>query len=488
MMTDLGDDLRQQRLAKLQKLREAGIDPYPLRFKRSHEVAQVLAEFDALDGQEVTIAGRLVAIRAMGKASFAHIMDGSGRIQIYVRLDHIGEDQYGLFKLFDIGDFIGVTGRPFRTKTGEATIEAHSIAMLSKSLRPLPEKWHGLTDVEKRYRYRYLDLISNPVAREIFRVRGAAIAAMRRFLLERGYIEVETPILQPIYGGAAAKPFTTHYNVLDRDMFMRIASELYLKRLIVGGFDKVFEIGKNFRNEGLSTRHNPEFTVMESYEAYADYHDVMNLMEEMFAYIAQEVLGTTEVDFQGQKISFAPPWRRLPLRQAIIDYSGIDYMQYPDQASLYQRMREANIEVSPSTTWPKLVDELLSAFVQPQLIQPTFVIDYPVELSPLAKRRSDDPNLVERFEAFIGGLETGNAFSELNDPIDQYNRFAAQVAERAAGDDEAQPMDEDFVFALEHGMPPTGGLGIGIDRLIMLLTNQPSIREVILFPQLRSRD
>ena len=487
-MTTIGDNLRQQRLNKLQELNQAGIDAYPPRFSRTHEIAKVLENFESLQDHQVTIAGRLISIRAMGKATFAHVMDGSGRMQIYLRRDVLGEDQYDIFRLFDIGDFIGVTGTPFRTRTGEATIEVKQFVMLAKALRPLPEKWHGLTDVEKRYRYRFLDMIANPSVRDIFRIRSAAIAALRAFLDKRGYVEVETPILQPIYGGAAAKPFTTYYNVLERQMYLRIASELYLKRLIIGGMDKVYEVGKNFRNEGLSTRHNPEFTVMESYEAYADYNDIMALVEQMVAYIAETVLGTLEIEYQGHRIDLTPPWRRISLRQAILDHTGIDFEAHPDQASLYQRVTEAGVEVSPDTTWGKLLDELLSTFVQPQLIQPTFVLDYPVEISPLAKKKPDNPKLVERFEGFIGGLEMANAFTELNDPLDQYERFRMQMAERAAGDEEAQPMDEDFIFALEHGMPPTGGLGVGVDRLVMLLTDQASIREVILFPQLRSKD
>lgn len=487
-MIDLGDSLRQQRVKKLQELQQAGIDAYPPRFKRTHEITQVLDQFDALQTQEVTVAGRLVSVRAMGKATFAHLMDGTGRIQVYLRRDVLGEDQYGLFRLFDIGDFVGITGTPFRTRTGEATIEVKHFVMLAKALRPLPEKWHGLTDVEKRYRQRYLDLIASPSVRDVFRLRSAIIAAVREFLDTRGYIEVETPVLQPIYGGAAAKPFTTYYNVLERQMFLRIATELYLKRLIIGGLDKVYEIGKNFRNEGLSTKHNPEFTVMESYEAYADYNDMMVLVEEMVAFVARKTLATQEIEYQGQRINLTPPWRRITLRQSIVDHAGIDFEEHPDQASLLRRMSEAGIEVDPELTWGKLIDELFSTFVQPQLIQPTFVIDYPVEISPLAKRKPDNPRLVERFEGFIGGLELANAFTELNDPFDQYERFRMQVAEREAGDEEAQPMDEDYLFAMEHGMPPTGGLGIGIDRLVMLLTNQASIREVILFPQLRARD
>lgn len=482
-----GDDLRQQRLAKLEKLRALGIDPYPKDYERTHLAAQAIEQFDKLEGKEVRVAGRIVGMRILGKATFAHIMDGSGRIQIYARQDVLGEDKYALFKTFDIGDFIGVSGAMFRTKAGEITVEIRDYKFLAKSLRPLPEKWHGLVDVEKRYRQRYLDLIANPEVRRVFEIRSAVIEAMRRFLRQRGFVEVETPALQPIYGGAAAMPFETFHQALDRTLYLRIATELYLKRLIVGGFEKVFEIGKNFRNEGISIKHNPEFTAMESYEAYADYNDVMEMVEQMIPFIAREVFGKEEITYQGQTIDLRPPWKRVTIRQAILEETGIDFRQYPDQASLYRKMTQMGMKVSPETTWAKLVDHIVSTYVEPKLIQPTFVLDFPVDVSPLAKRKQDEPDLVERFEGYIGGMEIANAFTELNDPIDQRERFVKQLEERAAGDKEAHVMDEDFIIALEHGMPPTGGLGIGVDRLVMVFADQQSIREVILFPQLRTR-
>ena len=483
-----GDDLRQQRVAKLERLRQMGIEPFPRKYERNMMAAEAIERFEQLGGVELRLAGRITGMRVMGKASFAHILDGSGRIQIYLRSDVLGENRYQLFKSFDIGDFIGVTGTLFRTRTGEITVQVADFKLLAKSLRPLPEKWHGLTDVEKRYRQRYLDLISNDEVREIFQVRSGVIASMRRFLHERGFIEVETPVLQPVYGGAAARPFETYHNALDRSLYLRIATELYLKRLIVGGFEKVFEIGKNFRNEGISIKHNPEFTLMESYEAYADYYDVMDMVEQMIQSIALDVLGTDQILYQGNQISLKPPWTRITLRDAILEHSGIDIAKFPTQEGLYARMVELGIRAVPGMPRGKLVDELLSTFVEPRLIQPTFVLDYPAELSPLAKRKADDPTLVERFEGFIGGLELANAFSELNDPIDQRERFVRQLEDRAAGDEEAHLLDEDFVLALEHGMPPTGGLGIGVDRLVMIFTDQYSIREVILFPQLRTLD
>ncbi|MCL5958030.1 MAG: lysine--tRNA ligase [Chloroflexi bacterium] len=483
-----GDDLRQQRVAKLDRLRQEGIEPFPRKYERTIMAADAIERFDQLTGADLRLAGRIVAMRIMGKATFAHIKDGSGRIQIFLRQDALGEDRYRLFKTFDIGDFVGVEGTLFRTKTGEITLQVNDFTFLAKALRPLPEKWHGLTDVEKRYRQRYLDLISSDEVAAVFRTRSAVIDSMRRFLSQRGFIEVETPVLQPIYGGAAARPFETYHNALDRALYMRIATELYLKRLIIGGFEKVFEIGKNFRNEGISTKHNPEFTVMESYEAYADYRDVMAMTEQMVQAIALDVLGTDEVVFQGNTINLRPPWQRVTLRDAILKYSGVDIAEFPTQESLASKMSEMNLRVAPGRPRGKLVDDLLSAFVEPRLIQPTFVLDFPVELSPLAKRKEDDPSLVERFEGFIGGLELANAFTELNDPLDQRERFVQQLEDRAAGDEEAHVLDEDFVIAMEYGMPPTGGLGVGIDRLVMILTDQYSIREVILFPHLRTRD
>lgn len=482
------DPIAEQRARKIQSLRDRGVNPYPYRFDRTHMSAEVISGYERLQGTTVNVAGRLLTIRAMGKASFAHIQDQSGRLQIYLRRDQVGDDQYALFKSLDLGDFVGVTGIPFTTKTGEITVEAHAISLLSKSLRGLPEKWHGLTDVEKRYRQRYLDLISNEGVREVFTMRSRIIDGVRRYLVERGFLEVETPVLQPVHGGAAARPFVTHHNALDRDLYLRIALELYLKRCVIGGLERVFEIGRNFRNEGISTRHNPEFTMMELYQAYADYEDIMALVEDMVSTVAERVLGTTVLEFGAQRIDLRPPWPRMKLRDIIKAESGIDYDEYPTAESLNSAIRAAGKYVEPGSTRSKLIDTLLSDFVEPKLIQPTFLLDYPVEMSPLAKRKRDDESVVERFEAYIGGMEVANAFSELNDPLEQRERFQEQVMERAAGDEEAQPMDEDFLLALEHGMPPTGGLGVGIDRLVMLFTNSSSIRDVILFPQLRTKE
>ena len=482
------DDLISQRKAKLARLVEAGFDPWPTYYRRTHTAAEAVSAFDDLAGQEVRVAGRMLTVRDMGKATFAHIVDGSGRIQIYFRQNVLGEDRYRLIRNFDLGDIIGVEGALFRTRTGEVTVEVHEYTLLAKALRPPPEKWHGLMEVEKRYRQRYLDLMANPDVRDVFVRRSAIIRAMRDFLDQRGFIEVETPILQPIYGGGAARPFETYHQQLDRQLYLRIASELYLKRLLVGGLDKVYEIGKNFRNEGVSFKHNPEFTVMESYEAYADYLSVMDMVEQMIPFIAQAAVGSTTISCQGHQIDLKPPWRRVTLRQAIIEYAGLDFEEYPSVEALAAKMQAMNVEVPPGLNRGKLIDELQSKFVEPHLIQPTYLLDYPVEVSPLAKRRSDNPRLVERFEAFIGGMEIGNAFSELNDPQDQRQRFEEQVRARTAGDEEAQPMDEDYVTALEYGMPPAGGLGVGVDRLVMLLTDRSSIREVILFPQLRTKD
>jgi len=489
------DSLTQQRIAKLQRLRSVGIDPYPARSRRTHTAAQALAFYrdhptpQGDSGPQVTVAGRLVLLRPMGKATFGHVEDGSGRIQIYLKVDSIGSERYELFReTVDLGDFLQITGYLFQTRTGEITIHVEDYTILAKALMPPPEKWHGLRDVETRYRQRYLDLMANTNVRRIFLVRSKVVSAMRRFLDARGFIEVETPVLQPIYGGAAARPFITHHNALDQDFYLRIATELYLKRLIVAGIEKVYEIGKDFRNEGIDTTHNPEFTMMESYEAYADYTDVMAMVEEMIPTIAQEAIGDTRLTYGDHTIDLTPPWRRVSLRQAILEHTGLDIEDFPTQDQLSTHVQMMGLKVAPKASWGKLVDEIFSTLVQPKLIQPTFIIDYPVELSPFAKKKPEDPRYVERFEAFIAGLETGNAFSELNDPLDQLERFQEQARQRAAGDEEAHPMDEDFIVALMHGMPPTGGLGIGIDRLVMLLTNQESIREVILFPQLRTRD
>lgn len=490
------DELTQQRIAKLNVIRDAGITPYPARSQRTHTTAAALAAFAAAEGAGapveqppvVTVVGRMVALRLMGKASFGHLEDGAGRLQFYLRQDEMGAERFDFFRNFDIGDFLQVSGFLFRTRTGEITVHVKEYVLLSKSLLPMPEKFHGLQDTETRYRQRYLDLMANEDSRAIFVTRSKLISAMRRFLDERGFIEVETPILQSLYGGAFAKPFVTHYNALDSNFYLRIATELYLKRLIVGGIEKVYEIGKNFRNEGIDTRHQPEFTVMESYEAYADYNDVMRMVEDMMAVICEKSLGTTTVTFGEHSLDFSGPWQRIPIRDAILTHAHIDIDLYPDQKSLLAQMQAAGVKVDPRLPWGKLVDELLSTCVEPHLIQPTFLIDYPLELSPLAKRKPGNPRYVERFEGFVAGLEVANSFSELNDPLDQLERFQQQVEQRAAGDDEAQPMDEDYVSALMHGMPPTGGLGMGIDRLVMILTNRPAIREVILFPQLRSKE
>lgn len=482
-------DLERQRHIKLERIRKRGIVPYPPRVQRSHTAAEAMREFEAGEpDSEISLVGRLRSIRVMGKSTFAHIEDGSGRIQVYLRRDTLGEEAYEFFKRdFDIGDFIGVTGRLFRTRTGEVTLQVMDFRMVAKSLRPLPEKWHGLKDVETRYRQRYLDLIANEEVREIFVIRARIVSALRRFLDERGFLEVETPVLQPIYGGAAARPFVTHHNILDQDLYLRISDELYLKRLIIGGYERVYEIGKDFRNEGVSHKHNPEFTQLEFYQAYADYHDVMEMAEQMISHVAQEVLGTTRITYQGNKIDLAPPWPRRSLRQAIKEESGIDYEDHPDAQSLYQAIRAIGGNVEPKATRGKLIDALLSNYVEPKLIQPTFLVDYPLEVSPLAKRKPGFPETVERFEGFAGGMELCNAFSELNDPLDQEERFLAQGRAYEAGDEEAHRMDEDFLAALSYGMPPTGGFGLGIDRLTMLLTDQVSIREVILFPHLRTK-
>ena len=481
------DDLVRQRLRKLEELRARGIEPYPTTFKRTVVNGEAVAEYERLAGQEVSVAGRIVSRRVMGRASFCHIQDGTGRIQLFLKEDALGLDAYGAFKeLYDLGDFVGATGRLMKTRAGEVSVEVCQLTMLAKALRPLPEKWHGLTDVETRYRRRYLDLIVNPEVRRIFQIRSATVSGIRKFLEGRGFVEIETPVLQPLYGGAHARPFTTYHNALDRELYLRIAIELYLKRAIVGGFEKVFEIGRVFRNEGVDTEHNPEFTLLESYEAYASYLDVMDMVEEMIPWLVHAVLGKTELTYRGNVIDVRPPWRRITLRDAILEATGIDVDRFKDRDALYGQVAHLGLEIQPTSPRGKIIDELLSAKVEPTLIQPTFIIDYPIELSPLAKRKPGHPDLVERFEAFIGGIEVANAFTELNDAIDQRARFAQQVEARAGGDEEAHVFDEDFIQALEHGMPPTGGLGIGIDRLLMLLTDQKSIREVILFPQMRT--
>lgn len=494
------ENISQQRLDKLNRLRESGTDPYPHRYRRTHtskEAVDALKDIETPqenistrnlidDNPKVYVAGRITARRKMGKIVFLDLRDRSGKIQLLLG-DLINDKQLELLKEIDIGDFIGVEGRVFRTKTDEPTIAVSDFTLLSKSLRPLPEKWHGLSDVETRYRQRYLDLISNPEARDTFRIRSLVIAAIRNFLNERGFLEVETPVLQPSAGGALAKPFTTHHNALDRDFYLRIALELHLKRLIVGGFDKVYEIGRIFRNEGVSTQHHPEFTMLETYEAYADYNDVMAMLEDMVYAVSRQASDDGKVIFEKETIDFKSPWRRISLRDAIKEESGIDFVEYHTIEKLAEKMHSLDIAVDPHKNWAKLVDELLKTFVRPKLIQPTILFDYPIEMSPLAKNKKDDEKMVERFQAYAGGLEIANAYSELNDPIEQRKRFQEQMKERLGDDEEEWTIDEDFLLALEYGMPPTGGLGVGIDRLVMLLTNQQAIREVILFPQLRDK-
>lgn len=492
-MGDRLAEITEQRLNKLQGLRDRGINPYPNCYRRTHtarEAKDLFERGEIPDDSVLSLAGRIVAHRSMGKATFTDIRDGSGKIQAYFRKDDLGEEKYRLLQDFDIGDFMGVSGRLFRTKTGEITVKVSDFHMLAKSLEPLPEKWHGLVDVEKRYRQRYLDLISNESAREIFLVRSRVIAAMRRFLDNRGFIEVETPMLHSVAGGARARPFTTHHQALDEDLYLRIATELHLKRLIVGGFDKVYEIGRIFRNEGVSTKHNPEFTTLESYEAYADYNDVMNMVEQMVSQVAQEVLGTNQVTFGANAIDFTPPWQRIRLRDAVLQSCGIDLDDClaGGNQGLWDAMQAKGMELEETQSPAYLIDKLVSTCVEPSIVQPTFLLDYPADTTPLAKRKADNPMLVERFEAFVAGMEIANAFTELNDPIEQADRFAVQEDWRRQFDDqEAERYQEDFILAMRHGMPPTGGLGVGIDRLLMLLTNQQSIREVILFPQLKTK-
>ena len=496
-MTTRLEHITQQRQQKLERLRARGTNPYPNRYHRSHTAEEAVAllkqnEEGSTKKEKVSVAGRIMAIRRMGKSTFADIRDGSGKIQLLFQdIDRFDEKLRELIKDLDIGDILGVEGNLFRTKSGEPTVGVNNFTLLAKSLQPLPEKWHGLSDVDIRYRQRYLDLISNPEAKETFKVRSQVINAIRQFLDQRGFIEVETPVLQSSAGGALARPFTTHHQALDQDFYLRIAPELHLKRLIVGGLDRVYELGRIFRNEGISTRHNPEFTMLESYEAYADYNDVMKMLEEMVSQVSKKVLGTTKIQFGEDAIDLKPPWPRLSLREAVKKYSGIDFVKYPTADGLRDRMRPKmkalGLEVDPEKNWARLVDELLDTFVEPNLIQPTFLCDYPVSMSPLAKTKPGEDRVVERFEAFVGGMEIANAFTELNDPQEQRERFQQQQKERRTESELTETIDEDYLLALEYGMPPAGGLGVGIDRLVMLLTNQPSIREVILFPQLREK-
>ena len=484
-MTSRLERITEQRLDSLSRIRARGIDPYPHGYHPSHNIREtrVLFKRQGENAQNISLAGRIMSKRSMGKMSFLDIRDSSGKIQLSFRYNLLGRERYEFLQETDIGDIIGVEGRLFRTKTGELTLEVSDFAMLCKSLRPLPEKWHGLADVEKRYRQRYLDLISNEGTKNIFILRSKIIAAMRDFLDKQGFMEVETSVLQPHAGGAVARPFITHHHALDEDLYLRIALELPLKKLIVGGFDKVYEIGRVFRNEGISVQHNPEFTMLECYQAYADYNDIMNLVEEMVSYIAGEVLGDTKIPWCGKTIDLAPPWQRRYLREAIKEYCGVDFEDYADAASLRSRMIEMGIEVDPDKGRGKLINELVSIFVEPKLIRPTFLLDYPVEVCSLAKRKRDNVRLVEKFEAYINGIEIANAYTELNDPMDQRERF-----QQGAMGEEIESGDEDFIQALEYGMPPTGGLGIGIDRLVMMFTGQQSVREVILFPQLKTKE
>ncbi|MBQ15327.1 MAG: lysine--tRNA ligase [Gammaproteobacteria bacterium] len=511
-MTSRLDRISQQRLEKLERIRAAGTNPYPNHYRRTHTTEQAIALLQQYGTSEevntppgfpnrslsednplVTVAGRITARRKMGKLSFMDLRDGTGKIQLLLG-DLLNTTQTELLKEIDIGDIVGANGQLFRTKTNEPTVAVSNFTLLAKSLQPLPEKWHGLSDVETRYRQRYLDLISNPDAQQTFKVRSQVIAAVRQFLNQCGFLEVETPVLQPSAGGALARPFVTHHHALNQNFYLRIATELHLKRLIIGGFDKVYELGRIFRNEGIDTTHNPEFTTLESYEAYADYNDVMKMVEEMVSQVSQQILGTTKIKFGTETLDLTPPWRRLNLREAVKEYSGLDFVTHPSTDSLRMAMQKLGIEVDPQKNQARLVDELISTFVEPKLMSPTFLIDYPVSMSPLAKTKPNNDRVVERFEAFAGGMEIANAFTELNDPVEQRERFVQQQKERNAEtltqssiEDERETVDEDFLQALEYGMPPTGGLGIGIDRLVMLLTNQKSIREVILFPQLREK-
>jgi lysyl-tRNA synthetase class 2 len=485
---ELPDVLRDRR-EKLGRLRAAGIDPFPHEFGEREEIAEVRAAHEGLEaGMETDsrhrVAGRIVARRGHGKAAFLDIRDGSGRIQLHAREDLLGPEAFELLVDLDLGDIVGVEGTALATRRGgELSLAIDHWRLLAKSLRPPPEKFHGLEDVETRYRQRELDLLANAESRQIFATRARAVAEVRRWLDDRGYVEVETPVLQPLYGGALARPFVTHHNALDRDFYLRIATELYLKRLLVGGIDRVYELGKDFRNEGVSHKHNPEFTMLEWYEAYADYVKTAHDLELLVAEVAERVLGTTKIEREGQTIDLAPPWRRVTLREAIRERTGIDLAEHPTREALAAAM---GTEPDPAEGWGKLVDGLLSRSVEPELAEPTFVLDYPVELSPFAKAHRTEPGLVERWEAFVGGIEIANSFSELNDPDEQRRRFEQQAGERQRGDEEAQPYDDAFLAALEHGMPPTGGVGLGIDRLVMMLTGARTLREVLLFPAMRS--
>ena len=482
------NELMRVRREKLAEMQRDDITPYGGKFERTHLARDIVDNFEDFDGKKVVISGRIMAKRGHGKASFANLQDPSGVIQIYGRLNDLEEKKYQWFEKLDIGDIVGAEGTVFKTRRGEITVSLTDFTMLSKSLRPLPEKWHGLKDVDLRYRQRYVDLTVNPDVRTTFVLRSRIIKEIRNYLDNLGFLEVETPMMQPIAGGAAARPFVTHHNALDMSLFLRIAPELYLKRLLVGGFDRVYEINRNFRNEGISTKHNPEFTMLELYQAYADYEDMMELTENLVSTVTYRVLGSTSVTYEDQEINLAAPWTRLPMLEAVKKYSDLDFSNITTDEQARIEAKNIGVEVEAKDTWGSVLNKVFEEKVEPKLIQPTFILDYPVEISPLAKRKDDQPGLTYRFELFIYGREMANAFSELNDPIDQRQRFQKQLEKRAAGDDEAHMMDEDYIQALEYGMPPAGGLGIGIDRLIMLLTNSSSIRDVILFPLMRPRD
>ena len=485
LQEDLTEVLRVRR-DKLAKLQEMGRDPFKVsRYDRTSNSTEIKGNFEEFEGKVVKIAGRIMSKRIQGKAGFIDIQDQNGRIQCYVRLDRIGEEEYSIFSTYDIGDIIGVEGEVFKTKKEEISVKANEVVLLSKSLQVLPEKYHGLKDQDLRYRQRYVDLIVNPEVKDAFLTRTKALKALRSYLDERGFLEVETPILNTIAGGANARPFVTHHNTLDIPMYMRIANELYLKRLIVGGFDKVYEMGRMFRNEGMSIKHNPEYTAMELYQAYADYEDMMKITEELISHMAEVATGSTVVNYQGTEIDFKPPWRRMTMIECVKEYTGVDFDTIETDEEALAIAREKGIEITPGMRRGEVINAFFEEFGEDKLIQPTFITHHPVEVSPLAKRNAEDPRKTDRFEAFANKWELANAFSELNDPIDQKGRFMDQLRKKELGDDEACDMDEDFINALEVGLPPTGGLGIGIDRVMMLLTNSPSIRDVILFPTMK---
>lgn len=479
-------EILQVRRDKLKQLQEMGKDPFKIeKYERTHFSKNIVENFESLEGQEVSVAGRIMAKRVMGKAAFLDIQDSDGRVQSYVRKDAIGEEEFSLVVTYDIGDIVGIKGTVFKTKKEEISIRASEVQLLSKSLQVLPEKYHGLKDQDLRYRQRYVDLIVNPEVKDKFVMRSKIITGIREFLDARGYLEVDTPILSPIAGGASARPFITHHNSLDIDMYMRIANELYLKRLIVGGFDRVYEMGRMFRNEGMSMKHNPEYTAMELYAAYEDYEYIMNLTEELVAFVCNKVHGTTKVIYQGKEIDFTPPWRRVSMSDAVKEYTGVDFNAFESFEDAKVAAKKLGVDVKPTMTLGNLINDAFEENCEEHLIQPTFILHHPVEVSPLAKRNPENPAITNRFEAFVNTWEIANAFSELNDPIDQKGRFEEQMKHREAGDDEAHMMDADFINALEVGLPPTGGLGIGIDRLIMVLTDSTSIRDVLLFPTMK---